>query len=205
MRYDAEAIEKRRYLLSRIKIAAIKLLWVVLIIMLYNIFLIAKSSLSQSGAKDVFGYRAYIITTNSMKPALRVGSVIITTNVPEEKIKIGDIITFERDGDNISHRIVDIKDTDAEKQYITKGDDNNVEDTDKITYADIEGTEVLVIPYLGSIVLILGNKIYIVLLVLLLLLIFLHVSRVNSKRRMRREKKRNEDKKVQNSDNNGNS
>ena len=130
-----------------------------------------------------------------MKPALNVGDVMLTTGVPEDKIKTGDIITYKRDSENISHRIVDIQENDGEKNYIAKGDNNNVADTDKITYNDIEGVKVLVIPYLGSIVLLLGNKIYIILLVLLVLLIFLHIRRNDGKRKMRREKKLNEDKK----------
>ena len=197
MKYDLESIERRAYLISRIKVALLKLLFVVLIIMLYNVFLITKSSLSQSGAKDVFGYRAYVIVTDSMKPALNVGDVLITTKISEDKIKVGDVVTFERDGETISHRIVDIKQNGVGLQYVTKGDDNNTIDTSQITYADIDGVEVLVIPYLGSLVLLMGNRLYIVLLACLILIIFLHTRKTQSRRKMRREKKRNEDKKLQ--------
>ena len=202
MKYDAESIERRKYITSRVKIALKKLLYIVLIIMLYNIFLITKSSLSQSGAKEVFGYRAYVIITDSMKPALRMGDVMITTKVPEDKIKAGNIITFDIDDKNISHRIVSIKENDGKKEYVTKGDNNNTLDTYEVTYNDIQGVKVLVIPYLGSIVMLLGNKVYIVLLALLVLLIFLRMRRIESKRKIRREKKRNADKKLQSETNN---
>ena len=175
-----------------------KLIFIILIIISYNIFLISKSSLSKGQAKDVFGYKAYVITTDSMKPGINAGDVVVTTKMKEEKIRIGDIITFKADGEYITHRIIEIR----ENEFITKGDNNNVADSYKITYEDIEGSKIIRIPFLGNGILLFEQKIYIIILIILVLLIYLYTRKTYAKRKARREKKKNEDKKFYNQNNN---
>lgn len=67
--------------------------------------------------------------TGSMKPILDYGSngIRIKPSSPDD-IDIGDIITYERDGILIVHRVVD-KDMDQEGYFfITKGDNNSIND-----------------------------------------------------------------------------
>lgn len=76
--------------------------------------------------------------TGSMRPALDIGSNGIRI-VPENpaQIKVGDIITFEKNGELIVHRVIE-KGVDEEGAYfITKGDNNNVTDG-KIRFEDIK-------------------------------------------------------------------
>jgi len=76
--------------------------------------------------------------TGSMKPVLDIGSNGIRI-VPEnpEQIEIGDIITFEKNGELIIHRVIE-KGTDEEGIYfITKGDNNNVTDG-KVRFEEIK-------------------------------------------------------------------
>lgn len=194
MNYDKNFIEKRIEITNKTKVIVKKLLYVILILLLYNVFLISKSSLSTKNAKDIFGYRAYIIITDSMKPNIHLGDIVIATKVPEEKLKTGDIITFSKNGENISHRIIGIEEEPEGKKYITKGDNNNIEDSEKIKYNDIEGMKIFVIPFLGKLILILRNKIYIVLFFLLILILWLYTVKIEKKKRTRREKKKYEDK-----------
>lgn len=194
MEYNKSSIEKRNNRIKYIKLVSRKIAYIVFIILLYNIFLIAKSGLSDEGAKDVFGYKAFIIMTQSMKPNINAGDVIIIEPKKEEEIKIGDVITFQRKGEFITHRIINIEEIDEKKIYITKGDNNNVEDSETITFNEIEGTKVVTIPFLGEVILLFQNKIYIILLVFTILVIYLHNRKVIEKRKMRREKKKIEDK-----------
>jgi len=200
MKYDIELIEKRVNIQNRVKFLVRKIIFTLIIVMLYNVFLISKSSLSKEQAKDVFGYKAYIITTDSMKPNINSGDVIIVTKVKEEKIKSGDIITFKTEDDYISHRIIEIKQNEEEIEYITKGDNNNVPDSYRVVYDDIEGCKIIRIPLLGNLILMLRNKIYIVILIIIILLIYLYTRKIEYKKKARREKKENEDKKNYNSD-----
>lgn len=196
MKYDMELIEKRVEITNRVKFLLRKVIFTLLIILLYNTFLISKSSLSKEQAKDVFGYKAYIITTDSMKPSINSGDVIVITKVKEEKLRVGDVVTFKTDDDYISHRIIEIRENLNKKEYITKGDNNNIPDSYNIEYEDIQGSKVLKIPFLGSLILLFKQKIYIFIFGTTILLIYLYFRKIDAKKKARREKKNNEEKKI---------
>ena len=186
MKYDLESINKRK---ENVKIAK-KVIEIIAIILIYNVILIAISSANKMNIINVFGYKSYIIKTNSMEPTIGINDVVIAKKVEKKEIKKGDVITFLQDGEVITHRITQI---DEEGNYTTKGDNNNIEDIFKITYDNIEGKHVLTIPYLGAIVLALDNKI-VFLIITLIVLIFMFITILNEeKKENRREKKKIED------------
>lgn len=194
MKYDIESINKRK---ENVKIAK-KVIEIIAIILIYNIILIALSSANKISVVNILGYKSYIIKTNSMEPTISINDVVITKKVKKEKIKKGDVITFLQDGEVITHRITQIEDN---GNYTTKGDNNNIEDTFKITYENIEGKHILTIPYLGKIVQALDNKI-VFLIITLIILMFMFITILNQeKRENRREKKKIEDKKRENEKN----
>lgn len=191
MKYDLESINKRK---EKAKIAK-RIIEIIAIIFIYNIILIFISSANKMNIINLFGYRSYIIKTNSMEPTININDVVISKKVEKQEIKTGDVITFLQDGEVITHRITQIDD---DGNYTTKGDNNNIEDTFKITYENIEGKHILTIPYLGKIVQMLDNKI-VFLVITLIVLIFIFITIQNQeKRENRREKKEIEDRKREN-------
>lgn len=191
MKYDLESINKRK---ENVKIAK-KIIEVIAIIIIYNIVLIAISSANKINIINIFGYKSYIIKTNSMEPTISINDVVIAKKVEKQNIKIGDVITFLQEGEVITHRVTKI---DENGDYTTKGDNNNIEDTFKISYDNIEGKQVLTIPYLGKIVQMLDNQI-VFLVITLIALIFIFIMIQNQeKRENRREKKKIEDRKRNN-------
>ncbi|MCL2860040.1 MAG: signal peptidase I [Oscillospiraceae bacterium] len=200
LKYTEEAIKKRNYITNIIVQILKKLLFIVLILLIYNSLLITKSALGTGGAKDIFGYQAYIITTESMKPTIKVGDVVIIENCNENELKEGDIITVQTNAGINTHRIVEIttKADTGETEYITKGDNNNVEDPEAISYNQIEGKKVIIIPFLGTLLLALENKAYILILTIFIAAIAIYVINLQKKKKRRREKKKDEDKKAKN-------
>lgn len=96
----------------------------------------------------LFKYSLSSIASNSMYPAIKKGDAIIVRKLTEEEkenLKVGDIIAFNEDDFIITHRIIDIKDG----IFITKGDNNNIEDTNRREKNDIVGIIVTRIPYIG--------------------------------------------------------
>ena len=71
------------------------LLIVILVFVLYNIFLIFGADKSNEKATSFFGYRLFVITSDSMEPTFNANDMIFvkTTNDYE----IGDIITYKID------------------------------------------------------------------------------------------------------------
>ena len=74
--------------------------------------------------------------TGSMKPVLDSYSNGIRIVPSEEQIKVGDIVTYERNGELIVHRVIEIGNDSLGRYFIVKGDNNSVEDG-KIRFSDI--------------------------------------------------------------------
>lgn len=169
---------------------------ILIVVTIYNMLIVLITSILNKSGKDVFGYKAYIITANSMKPNISAGDIIIIKQVEEQDLKTDDIITYKTDSKTITHRIIDIiVDENNTKSYITKGDNNNLEDKEHVSYSQIEGKKILRIPLLGKVAILLQDEIYIVLTIIIILLIYLAVQKKEEKEKIRREKKKEEDEK----------
>ena len=189
MKYDLESINRRKKNAKIIK----KVMEIIAIILIYNIILIAISSENKISLINIFGYKSFIIKTNSMEPTIDINDVIITKKVQEEEIKVQDIITFIKDNEVITHRITKIENEENIKKYTTKGDNNNIEDSFKITYDNIEGKHILTIPNLGVIVKVLENQIiFLIILLIILICMFFRIQN-QEKKEIRREKKKSDE------------
>lgn len=193
MKYDIESIEKRKKTEKTVK----RIIFIILIILIYNFVLLFLSLANKIDNVSLFGYKAFIITTNSMEPQIKIGDVIITKKINEDEIKEGDIITFSiKDKEMITHRVSKIEKSGNETFYTTRGDNNNVEDKEKITINSIVGKKVLIIPKMGVFIGALENKIILlVVLLVILILLFSKIQKDEVKDNRRRKKKIEEDKK----------
>ena len=100
----------------------------------------------------LFGYQIYNVLTQSMEPALPVGSAIYVKRCDPQALRQGEIITYrlsEATGLVETHRVVE-NDTQA-KQLITKGDANALPDVDPVSYERVVGKVVVCIPVLGTV------------------------------------------------------
>ena len=100
----------------------------------------------------LFGYQIYNVLTQSMEPAMPVGSAIYVKRCDPQALRQGEIITFrlsEATGLVQTHRVVE-NDTQA-KQLITKGDANALPDVDPVSYERVVGKVVVCIPVLGTV------------------------------------------------------
>ena len=191
MKYDIESIKRRKDINTRIK----KIIFIFLVIILYNVVLLYMSYIDKFDTPSFYIYKAYLISTESMEPELKKGDAIIIKKVSEDQLRVNDIVTFKINGEIITHRIVRIDDVNSEKFYITKGDNNNVEDSDELRFSDIEGKKIIKIPHLGNVVVGLKNGIVIILVVLIALIMYLNRIEMKEKSEARREKKKIEDEK----------
>ena len=84
-------------------------------------------------------------STGSMKPVFDKGANGIRI-VPEteEQISVGDIVTYEREGILIVHRVVEIGEDNGGKYFVIKGDNNESVDG-KIRFEDIKYVTIAVI------------------------------------------------------------
>lgn len=76
--------------------------------------------------KSIWGYRSYVIASNSMYPVLEYGDVILVKEVEFDDIEVNDIITYmgtsgEFKDKVITHEVIEIVINDGEKYLKTKG------------------------------------------------------------------------------------
>lgn len=188
MKYDIESIEKRKQKMKSAK----RIVDIIVAILIYNVILISLSCLSKIEPISIFGLQAYIVTTESMQPELKVGDFIIVRKVNQGLLHVGDIVTFNLNGQIITHRINEISN---DNQFITKGDNNDIKDTNKITYDNIYGKFVMKIPIIGKILTFLENQLIFLIIILILLILYFYKLSIDERKEDRREKKEFEKKK----------
>jgi hypothetical protein len=83
--------------------------------------------------------------TSSMLPILNHNTKAIEIKPKENDLHVGDIISFRDNNDVVVHRIIEIgRDSDG-AYYVTKGDNNNIVDQNKVRFDDIQGKIVVII------------------------------------------------------------
>ncbi len=117
---------------------------------------ILSSLLFNNNDKDVFGYRFYLVSSDSMSATdFRAGDLILVKEVIPESLAEGDIITFvsqssDSFGKIITHKIRE-KTTDSKGNpgFITYGTTTDSNDDHMVYYSDIVGKYQRKLPVLG--------------------------------------------------------
>ena len=108
----------------------IKIICAILLVLLIAVVGIQRFSNNQNA---IAGFRVFNVATGSMVPTYRVGDIIIVKEVNTDELKVNDPITYiGKDGDFagrvVTHRIINIEETNEGKIFHTKGDANDIED-----------------------------------------------------------------------------
>lgn len=114
-------------------------------------------SKSGGGVPSFFGIRPFSIQTESMEPFFSKGDLIIDKAVKDPaELEVGDVITFWTviQGERVlnSHRIIQIDDYGTYLSFVTKGDNNTVEDSLTVHQAEIVGKYKTHIPGMGTVI-----------------------------------------------------
>lgn len=186
MLYTNEAINKRKQRAKKVKSKLVLLVYIILIPMLiYNISLIAQTIINPNKTPSFFGIKTYVIISGSMQPELNIGDIVIVKDISEELEK-GDIISFRQGQTVVTHRISRIETIGEQKQYKTRGDNNNTEDSGTIKQELIEGKVVGKIPYIGKLTLLLQGKMSII---VILVILYIYISYIGKRKKRKNERK----------------
>lgn len=103
-------------------------------------------------------YELLTIISGSMEPTILVYDVIITARQDgPEDIEVGDVISYNstsfRQGESISvtHRVIEVIESNGTYAYVTKGDNNFIQDPNTVSFDQITGEVIFKIPQLGRI------------------------------------------------------
>lgn len=101
-------------------------------------------------APRFLGYQTLAVLSGSMEPNIGVGALVYAKDTDPAELEISDVITYRLSGSTlVTHRVVEIHED--EKEVITKGDANDVNDAAPVSYEQIIGRVDFHIPLLGYI------------------------------------------------------
>ena len=126
-----------------LKIIVDVLAWVILILA-FLVTLMVFASERNNGVASILGFMPMSVQSNSMSPTFEKGDLIIVKKVDDlYNLKENDVITYYTivDGYRIvnTHRIARVEDTDGNKAFITRGDNNPADDEVPAYPSDIVG------------------------------------------------------------------
>lgn len=154
MKYEVEEltkkISKEKTIRAGVKIIVVAILTLLLIV---NLVMLYEHKRAPNEIVSFLGNSFFNIVSNSMEPTINEDDVIMIKEVTIEEIQEGDIITFKKQDETIvTHRIVEMLDTQNGRIYITKGDNNKEEDREPIEFSQIYGKYVFKINKAGKLV-----------------------------------------------------
>ena len=150
--------------------------WVLLgIIILFSILIVSiliQTKNNPNNVPSIFGYKPFIVLSGSMETEINTGDLAIVKNIDANNLKENDIIAF-RDNENhvVTHRIVKIIYQNNEKKYITKGDNNNTNDSTPIDADKVEGIYVSKINGLGNVLMLMQKPLTLIIVICTILII----------------------------------
>lgn len=105
--------------------------------------------------RDIFGFKFFIVQTDSMSDTFRAGSIVIVKEVDPTTLAVDDIITFISQNETsfnetITHKIRSLtKDEYGDNGFVTYGTTTNSDDETVVTYPYILGKYCFHIPGIG--------------------------------------------------------
>ena len=126
-----------------LKVVVDVLAWIILIAA-FLITLMIFSSSRNNGIPNLFGFSPMSVQSDSMAPTFKKGDLIFVKKINDMyALQENDVITFYTIIEDAralnTHRIVEINDENGSRHYITRGDNNPVEDEIPVYPSDIVG------------------------------------------------------------------
>lgn len=135
------------------KIVSIIVLIILMPILFVNGVILINSFTNPDEIPSFFGWKPFIVLSGSMETEIYAGDLAVVKEA--DHFEKNDIIAFKTGevGQEIvvTHRIVDIEEKDGQVRYITKGDNNNAEDSGYVLEEQIEGIFQFRVSRLGNV------------------------------------------------------
>ena len=134
------------------------LVWLVVVLAVFMmIFTIISVNTFDRNDRDIFGYRCYIVLSDSMSATdFSAGDLVLVKKVDPTTLQEGDIISYqsqnmENYGATVTHKIrAKTYDANGNPGFITYGTTTNVDDATVVTFPFILGKYELALPGVGT-------------------------------------------------------
>jgi signal peptidase len=101
------------------------------------------------GVGAALGFRALIVRSGSMAPAIESGDIVVTRLVRPDAVEPGDVVSFRdssRQGELVTHRVVEVRREGDRISFVTRGDANTGEERWSIDSRGTIGATVFRVP-----------------------------------------------------------
>lgn len=140
------------------KIISAVLVWIVVAVAVaMMIFTIVSVNTFNRNDRDIFGYKAFIVLSDSMAATdFDAGDLVLVKEVSPQELQAGDIIAYQSRnsanfGETVTHKIRSRTTTeDGQPAFITYGTTTGVDDETLVTYPFVLGRYEFAIPRLGT-------------------------------------------------------
>ena len=131
---------------------------VTVLILIFTVFVMIFTivSVSTVGKDDasIFGYKPYIVLSDSMQDTFAVGDMSVSKEVDPQTLEVGDIITFTSiDPVNyeqvVTHKIREITTYEGEPAFVTYGTTTGVDDAYPVPFENVIGEYQFRLPKMG--------------------------------------------------------
>ncbi len=97
----------------------------------------------------LFKHQVIAVASDSMVPTFARGDAVIIEKCDAFAIKEGDILVFKHEGIIVTHRVIEIKQKDEHRQFVTQGDHNERPDAFFSDESHVLGRVIIVNKYIG--------------------------------------------------------
>lgn len=165
-----------------LKIIEYFFLGILVLLLCVNVVIMIKANIYPDKVPGLFGYKPFVVLSGSMQSQINVGDLVFVKEVDPESLKANDIIAFrDQQGLVTTHRIKKVVSENKDICFQTKGDNNNIADSDLVCSKSIEGKYVSRIARLGSLIIFIQQPLGFSIMIMSILLIGVIVFIVKNK------------------------
>ena len=186
MEYDIEKISNK----IKNKRVTKKIFKYIILNVLINLFII-NLILSFEENTHILGIYMFNIVSGSMEPTLEINDVVVVQKCEPSQLQKGDIITFQQEERTISHRILDITEEKGTIKFETKGDNNEIPDSDLVEQGQVYGKVSFRIRKIGKVISYIQNARGFINIAIFAIIVYILVSlrdKQKNSRKMKRKK-----------------
>lgn len=132
------------------KVIGIIILIILVPVLFVNGTILIDSYVHKDKIPSFFGWKPFIVLSGSMESEIYSGDIVVVKETDIRQLKQGDVIAFRTGEIVITHRITNILIEGEEIKFITKGDNNNTEDSGYVLPEQIEGVYQFKINKIGN-------------------------------------------------------
>lgn len=135
----------------KFSIPTLILIIIILPVLFFNIMIIYKANRYPDKVPDFMGYKPFAVLSGSMQSNIMKGDLVVVKEVDTTTLAKNDIIAYRTEDDSVvTHRIIEVINENGKTYFVTKGDNNNVEDDKLVGESSVEGKYVFRISGLGD-------------------------------------------------------